>query len=171
MNKREWNVTKQLKGKRKAVKRLLSAAFALTAALALPLIPQLPGVVPYVEATEDAGANQNQGAPDNISSNTTNIISRTSDTAITDDDRAEADEDMLYYMQSLEVRYNLDEKVMENLHKVFDSAVYYIANTEMSITELWAFVSQTKSNMESAAVDKVTMTTSEFLQVARAGDI
>ena len=166
MNKREWNVTKQLKGKRKAVKRLLSAAFALTAALALPLIPQLPGVVPYVEATEDAGANQNQGAPDNISSNTTNIISRTSDTAITDDDRAEADEDMLYYMQSLEVRYNLDEKVMENLHKVFDSAVYYIANTEMSITELWAFVSQTKSNMESAAVDKVTMTTSEFLQVA-----
>ena len=166
MNKREWNVTKQFKGKRKAVKRLLSAAFALTAALALPLIPQLPGVVPYVEATEDAGANQNQGAPDNISSNTTNIISRTSDTAITDDDRAEADEDMLYYMQSLEVRYNLDEKVMENLHKVFDSAVYYIANTEMSITELWAFVSQTKSNMESAAVDKVTMTTSEFLQVA-----
>ena len=166
MNKREWNVTKQLKGKRKAVKRLLSAAFALTAALALPLIPQLPGVVPYVEATEDAGANQNQGVPDNISSNTTNIISRTSDTAITDDDRAEADEDMLYYMQSLEVRYNLDEKVMENLHKVFDSAVYYIANTEMSITELWAFVSQTKSNMESAAVDKVTMTTSEFLQVA-----
>ena len=166
MNKREWNVTKQLKGKRKAVKRLLSAAFALTAALALPLIPQLPGVVPYVEATEDAGANQNQGAPDNISSNTTNIISRTSDTAITDDDRAEADEDMLYYMQSLEVRYNLEAKVMENLHKVFDSAVYYIANTEMSITELWAFVSQTKSNMESAAVDKVTMTTSEFLQVA-----
>ena len=166
MNKREWNVTKQLKGKRKAVKRLLSAAFALTAALALPLIPQLPGVVPYVEATEDAGANQNQGAPDNISSNTTNIISRTSDTAITDDDRAEADEDMLYYMQSLEVRYNLDEKVMENLHKVFDSAVYYIAHTEMSNTELWAFVSQTKSNMESAAVDKVTMTTSEFLQVA-----
>ncbi len=166
MNKREWNVTKQLKGKRKAVKRLLSAAFALTAALALPLIPQLPGVMPYVEATEDTGGNQNQGVPDNISSNTTNIISRTSDAAITDDDRAEADEDMLYYMQSLEVRYNLDEKVMENLHKVFDSAVYYIANTEMSITELWAFVSQTKSNMESAAVDKVTMTTSEFLQVA-----
>ena len=166
MNKREWNVSKQLKEKRKAVKRLLAAAFALTAALALPSIPQLPGVMPYVEATEDTGGNQNQGVPDNISSNTTNIISRTSDAAITDDDRAEADEDMLYYMQSLEVRYNLDEKVMENLHKVFDSAVYYIANTEMSITELWAFVSQTKSNMESAAVDKVTMTTSEFLQVA-----
>ena len=166
MNKREWNVTKQLKGKRKAVKRLIAAVFALTAALALPSIPQLPGVVPYVEATEDTGANQNQGVPDNISANTTNTISRTSDRVITDDDRADADEDMLYYMQSLEVRYHLDEKVMENLHKVFDSAVYYIANTEMSVTELWAFVSQTKSNMESAAVDKVSMTTSEFLQVA-----
>ena len=79
---------------------------------------------------------------------------------ITDDDRADADADMLYYMQSLEVRYKLDEKVMENLHKVFDSAVYYIANTEMSLTELWAYVSQAKSNMESTAVAAGTMTTS-----------
>ena len=47
---------------------------------------------------------------------------------------------------------------MENLHKVFDSAVYYIANTEMSLTELWAYVSQAKSNMESTAVAAVTMT-------------
>lgn len=99
------------------------------------------------------------------SGNSVPIVNRTSDRVITDDDRADADEDMLYYMQSLEVRYNLDEKVMENLHKVFDSAVYYIANTEMSLTELWSYVSQTKSNMESTAVAAVTMTTSEFLQV------
>lgn len=99
------------------------------------------------------------------SGNSVPIVNRTSDRVITDDDRADADEDMLYYMQSLEVRYNLDEKVMENLHKVFDSAVYYIANTEMSLTELWSYVSQAKSNMESTAVAAVTMTTSEFLQV------
>ncbi|MDE7358317.1 MAG: hypothetical protein K2N39_02590, partial [Lachnospiraceae bacterium] len=70
-----------------------------------------------------------------------------------------------YYMQSLEVRYHLDEKVMEGLHKLFDSAVYYIANTEMSLTELWSYVSSVKGNMESAAIAQVTQTTSEFLQV------
>ncbi len=103
-----------------------------------------------------------------VSENHTKVeyLERSSDRVITDDDRADADADMLYYMQSLEVRYKLDEKVMENLHKVFDSAVYYIANTEMTLTELWAYVSSTKSSMESAAVEKVTMTTSEFLQVA-----
>lgn len=102
---------------------------------------------------------------ESVSENDTKYIERSSDRVITDDDRADADADMLYYMQSLEVRYHLDEKVMEQLHKVFDSAVYYIANTEMSLTELWTYVSSVKSSMESAAVEKVTQTTSEFLQV------
>ena len=84
---------------------------------------------------------------------------------ITDDDRFNADEDLLYYMQSLEVRYRLDAKVMENLHKVFDSAVYYIANTDMTVAELQSYVAQTKGNLESAAVADVSVTTSEFLQV------
>lgn len=84
---------------------------------------------------------------------------------INDDDRADADADLLYYMQSLEVRYRLDEKMMENLHKVFDSAVYYIANTEMTVSELEAYVSSTKGSLESAAVANVTVTTSEFIQV------
>lgn len=102
---------------------------------------------------------------ESVSENDIKYIERSSDRVITDDDRADADADMLYYMQSLEVRYHLDEKVMEQLHKVFDSAVYYIANTEMSLTELWAYVSSVKSSMESAAVEKVSQTTSEFLQV------
>ena len=102
---------------------------------------------------------------ESVSENAIKYIERSSDRVITDEDRADADEDMLYYMQSLEVRYHLDEKVMESLHKVFDSAVYYIANTEMSLTELWTYVSSVKSSMESAAVEKVTQTTSEFLQV------
>ena len=102
---------------------------------------------------------------ESVSENAIKYIERSSDRVITDEDRADADEDMLYYMQSLEVRYHLDEKVMESLHKVFDSAVYYIANTEMSLTELWTYVSSLKSSMDSAAVEKVTQTTSEFLQV------
>ena len=103
---------------------------------------------------------------ESVSENEIKYVERTSDRVITDDDRADADADLLYYMQSLEVRYHLDEKVMEGLHKLFDSAVYYIANTEMSLTELWSYVSSVKGNMESAAVANVTQTTSEFLQVA-----
>lgn len=135
---------------------LLGAALCAAAVLALPSVPQEDGMA-YVEA-----------APESISGNSVNnapTINRTSDRIINDDDRADADEDMLYYMQSLEVRYKLDAKVMEKLHKVFDSAVYYIANTEMSVTELWSYVSGVKSEMNSAAVATVTATTSEFLQV------
>lgn len=84
---------------------------------------------------------------------------------INDDDRYDADEDLLYYMNSLKVRYRLDETVMENVQKVFDSAVYYIANTDMTVSELAAYVAQIKSSMESTAVATVSATTSEFLQV------
>ncbi|MDE5718539.1 MAG: hypothetical protein K2I53_13160, partial [Lachnospiraceae bacterium] len=62
---------------------------------------------------------------DSVSENEIKYVERSSDRVITDDDRFDADEDLLYYMQSLEVRYHLDEKVMEGLHKLFDSAVYY----------------------------------------------
>lgn len=173
MKKREWNAGRRFMGKRKIGRLVLAVAFGLTVALVVPMMPQLPGAVMYAEATSPSPgveANRNQGSADSISSNTVNIntdnkINRTSDSVINDEDRAQADADMLYYMQSLEVRYHLDAKVMENLHKVFDSAVYYIANTEMSVTELWAYVAQTKSTMESTAVATVSMTTSEFLQV------
>ena len=109
---------------------------------------------------------QNISSPNNNnSSDTSDIKTDDPDRIINDDDRAAADEDMLYYMNSLKVRYRLDEKVMENLQKVFNSAVYYIANTDMTVGELAAYVSTTKSNMESTAVANVSVTTSEFLQV------
>ena len=128
---------------------------------ALAVLGQMPDQgASMVYAEEESAAHT-----ESVSENDIKYIERSSDRVITDDDRADADEDMLYYMQSLEVRYHLDEKVMEQLHKVFDSAVYYIANTEMSLTELWAYVSSVKSSMESAAVEKVSQTTSEFLQV------
>ncbi len=101
----------------------------------------------------------------NSSSDNPNIKSDNPDRIINNDDRADADEDLLNYMKSLEVRYRLDEKVMENLRKVFDSAVYYIANTDMTVAELEAYVTSTKGSMESTAVANVSVTTSEFLQV------
>ena len=77
---------------------------------------------------------QNISSPNNNnSSDTSDIKTDDPDRIINDDDRAAADEDMLYYMNSLKVRYRLDEKVMENLQKVFNSAVYYIANTDMTV--------------------------------------
>lgn len=110
-------------------------------------------------------AEENNGSVSGNDAKETQYINRSSDRVITDDDRFDADEDLLYYMQSLEVRYKLDEEVMARLHKVFDSAVYYIANTEMSVTEMWAYVSSVKGSMDSAATATLTQTTSEFLQV------
>ena len=153
MIRREWNEKRRSVCRRAVSRFMIGVLSALVVGTVFSVVPGIPATVSYAEEQES------------WSGNSTSPVNRTSDRPITDDDRADADEDMLYYMQSLEVRYKLDEKVMENLHKVFDSAVYYIANTEMSLTELWAYVSQTKSNMESTAVAAVTMTTSEFLQV------
>lgn len=112
----------------------------------------------YVNSKTSTPSTDNSNSTSNIKTDNPNRI-------ITNDDRADADEDLLYYMNSLKVRYRLDEKMMENLQKVFDSAVYYIANTDMTVSELAAYVSSTKSSMESAAVGNVSATTSEFLQV------
>lgn len=140
---------------RKRLNRLLLGAAFSAAALAVSSVPQA-GMMGYVEAEESISGNTVDNTP---------TIDRTSGRIINNDDRADADEDMLYYMQSLEVRYKLDAKIMEKLHKVFDSAVYYIANTDMTVAELWSYVSSVKGEMNSAAVATVTMTTSEFLQV------
>lgn len=112
-----------------------------------------------------ASSISSNGIASGSSSDGSNIKVDNPNRIINDDDRADADADLLYYMQSLEVRYRLDEKMMENLHKVFDSAVYYIANTEMTVSELESYVASTKGSLEAAAVANVTVTTSEFLQV------
>ncbi|MDE6600984.1 MAG: hypothetical protein K2K90_02235 [Lachnospiraceae bacterium] len=140
----------------KTVRRLAGALAGLFFALSISGQAGSWGAAPVVYAEEKK---------ESVSENEIKYVERSSDRVITDDDRFDADEDLLYYMQSLEVRYHLDEKVMEGLHKLFDSAVYYIANTEMSLTELWSYVSSVKGNMESAAIAQVTQTTSEFLQV------
>lgn len=150
------------KGNMKNSKRrnfISGIAFGMACAVVLTVLP-----IGGLSATlQDKAVNTVYA--EEISGNTVTYQNHVSDRTITDDDRSEADENMLYYMQSLEVRYQLDQKVMENLHKLFDSAVYYIANTEMSVTDLWSYVSKTESNMETEAVAKVSATTSEFLQV------
>ncbi len=183
MKKRECDGTGSFTIRKSLNRLLLGAAVVAAAVLVIPSMPQ-EGMMEYVEAEETNGSisdnttdnpptkpkpgntgNSNNGN-NQEQNNNNNITNNNGDSRIiNNDDRAEADEDMLYYMQSLEVRYHLDAKVMEKLHKVFDSAVYYIANTDMTVAELWAYVSTTKSDMNSAAVATVTATTSEFLQV------
>lgn len=170
MRKREWNVRKRFIWNEVVRWMILSVLLCVAMVSAVPSIPQIFGEMPYVMAEETVSGNSTSSTKSPSDSGDDkqeeNTINRTSNSIINDDDRAAADADMLYYMQSLEVRYHLDAKVMESLHKVFDSAVYYIANTEMTVTELWNYVASTKSAMESAATAKVTQTTSEFLQVA-----
>lgn len=138
------------------IKRRVAAGgiLVMTGLLAAPVFPCFDSMMPVVKA---------------VSGNSTDFdySSKIDDPnrIINDDDRFDADEDMLHYLQSLEVRYRLDATMVENLHKVFDSAVYYIANTDMTVEELWAYVAQTKSAMESTAVANVSATTSEFIQV------
>ncbi len=155
MKKRECDGRGSFTIRKRLNRLLLGAAFSAAAVLVIPSVPQA-GMMGYVEAEESISGNTVDNTP---------TIDRTSGRIINNDDRADADEDMLYYMQSLEVRYKLDAKIMEKLHKVFDSAVYYIANTDMTVAELWSYVSSVKGEMNSAAVATVTMTTSEFLQV------
>ena len=145
--------------KNKWKKGLLSIGLAAVCFLAVP-----SGVYAEDDTSKVAGAGVTFATVPEDISNSSNK-NDDSDRIINDDDRAAADEDMLYYMNSLKVRYRLDEKVMENLQKVFNSAVYYIANTDMTVAELQSYVAATKGNMESTAVANVSVTTSEFLQV------
>lgn len=143
-------LTKKSKKNRAAMMALLCGAALLLARI----FPVAEGSLRQVAAAEES-VSGNQLA-----------IERSGSRAIHNGDREAADKDMLVYMQSLEVRYHLDEKVTERLRKVFDAAVYYIANTQMSVTELWSYVASTKGAMDSAATSTLTASTSEFLQVA-----
>ncbi len=151
-------------------KGILGLTVAAVSFLSLPFALQ-------AEATENQNTQQTQPQPEqtqqqtqpseqnNQYSNPKVVVIDDGSRIINDDDRFDADADLLYYMQSLEVRYRLDETMMENLHKAFDSAVYYIANTEMTVSELEAYVASTKGTLESAALSEISITTSEFLQV------
>ena len=146
MRDRRCNRTKRCEGIKRTGRLLFGVALGLAAVSAIPSTTKFLGTMPYVEATYDS-----------VSDNYNSVINN--------DDRADADEDMLHYMESLKIRYQPDAVALDNLENIFYSAVYYIANTEMTVDELWSYVSQTKSLMESAAAATVSASTSEFLQV------
>lgn len=85
---------------------------------------------------------------------------------IDDANRSDADADLYHYMNSLMVQYELNEVQYDRLQDVFNSAVYYIANTDMTIAQLQSYVASVKSDMVKVASTDVTTITSEYLAVA-----
>lgn len=85
---------------------------------------------------------------------------------IDNNDREAADAELKHYMDSLLFQYDPDEYTLNKLNDTFYSAVYYIANTEMSETELWSYVGEMKGKLEGVlSASSVTATTTEFLQL------
>ena len=61
-------------------------------------------------------------------------------------------------MDSILKRTNPDEYTLKKLNDTFYSAVYYIANTEMSVSELWAYVGEMKAKLDAVVPDAVSYT-------------
>ncbi|MCR5596475.1 MAG: hypothetical protein K6G12_11550 [Lachnospiraceae bacterium] len=99
-----------------------------------------------------------------IDSSTTTTSS--SSGRIDNNNRSDADADLYHYMNSLMVQYTLNETQYNRMQDLFNSAVYYIANTDMTIAQLETYVASVKSEMTKVATTDVTAVTSEFLQVA-----
>lgn len=100
------------------------------------------------------------------SSTSGNTIDRSSPNVITDDDRADADAQLKAHVDSILKRTHPDEYTLKKLNDTLYSAIYYIANTEMSVGELWAYVGEMKAKLNAVVPDtSVTKPTTEFLQV------
>ncbi|MBQ8947186.1 MAG: hypothetical protein IJ058_10300 [Lachnospiraceae bacterium] len=84
---------------------------------------------------------------------------------IDDLNRSDADADLYHYMNSLMVQYELNETQYNRMQDLFNSAVYYIANTDMTVAQLETYVASVKSQMNTVATTDVTPVTSEYLQV------
>lgn len=134
---------------RRQKKQIGKAVFALLAALMVAAGPMQTGME-EVQASSISG----------------NEVDRSSSEVITDDDRAEADAQLKYHMDSILKRTHPDEYTLQKLNDTFYSAVYYIANTEMSVSELWSYVNEMKAKLDAVVPDvSVTTPTTEFLQV------
>ena len=160
---------------------LILAAACFLAAPSILVHASEPGGTPgKEEENQDPDKNdqnsgsQNSGSQNSGSQNSGGQNSDSQDTVpsdtdrsriINDDDRFKADEELLYYMNSLKARYRLNATAIDNLNKAYYSIVYYIANMEMTVSELESYVGQAKGILDSAAVESVSITTSEFLQV------
>ena len=100
------------------------------------------------------------------SSTSGNTIDRSSPNVITDDDRADADAQLKAHVDSILKRTHPDEYTLKKLNDTLYSAISYIANTEMSVGELWSYVGEMKAKLDAVVPDtSVTKPTTEFLQV------
>lgn len=100
------------------------------------------------------------------SSTSGNTIDRSSPNVITDDDRADADAQLKAHVDSILKRTHPDEYTLKKLNDTLYSVIYYIANTEMSVGELWSYVGEMKAKLDAVVPDtSVTKPTTEFLQV------
>ena len=123
----------------------------LAAAAAVLILAQPAGAAGTVYATENEGEE---------------TVERSSDRVITDDDRFDADAQLKYHVDSILKRTNPDEYTLQKLNDTLYSAYYYIANNELSVSELWSYVSEMKGKLEAIVPDvSVTTPTTEFLAV------
>ena len=123
----------------------------LAAAAAVLILAQPAGAAGTVYATENEGEE---------------TVERSSDRLITDDDRFDADAQLKYHVDSILKRTNPDEYTLQKLNDTLYSAYYYIANNELSVSELWSYVSEMKGKLEAIVPDvSVTTPTTEFLAV------
>lgn len=83
---------------------------------------------------------------------------------ITDADRSWADEVLLNKVNSLKVQYALENAKV--LDEIFNSAVYYIAYTDMTKTALESYVTSVQSTMTAEAEKIAHSATTQYLQVA-----
>lgn len=95
-------------------------------------------------------------------------VSGNSSPYIDDDMRADADEDMLNYMNTLIRRENPEQYILDELDSILYGGIYYIAESEkMTPDEMWAYVEKVKGQMDEAIAHKGEVTTTtEFLSLA-----
>lgn len=109
--------------------------------------------------------NRIQAEPDpSIDSKTTTTSNESG--RIDDNNRSDADAELYHYMNSLMIQYQLNETQYNRMQDLFNSAVYYIATTDMTVSQLESYVAGVKGDMVKTATTDVSAVTSEFLQVA-----
>ena len=118
----------------------------------------------YADRTSEATTTYSESGTTGDGTSYSSSVTVTS--TINDDDRGEADEALLNYANSMMIRYTMDAAQNKKLGDLFNSAVYYIAYTDMTKSELDAYVASIQAQMLSIASTPSTSTTPEYLRVA-----
>ena len=102
-----------------------------------------------------------------VSGNASSLDTEPSDEMITDEDRQSAYILILEHIRSIETLYDLSQAARERIDAVFYRANVYIANTEMTVGQLNAYVAEVQGDLTAAAGDaSINSSTCEFLFLA-----